>query len=358
MQDARTNSQVGTIIATGDTSQPRSDHTATLLPNGKVLITGGMAQNGAFAATAELYDPSIRQFTSADHMNWKRAWGSTAVLLANGKVLIAGGSSAPQCGTACDYLRSAEIYGPDSGSFTPTGDMVEGRAVLVSARLRNGDVLVVGGSDPSGPAPVATAELYHPSSGSFSLTGSMRVSRGVLAAVTLKSGNVLVIGQNNTNGVIEQATAEVYDPATGTFSATGKMRVPRTKLGAALMADGRVLVIGGQIGGPRGERLSSSEIYDPAVGTFSTGPEMNFKRFKLPRAVVALSNGRILIAGGAEQPEVFDPATGAFTIVGGAKLDTYSFSTATALANGEVLIVGGYGRPQDDAVNHAWIYRP
>jgi Kelch motif len=354
---ARASDRGGTIVATGNTVERRFSHTATLLPSGKVLIAGGMAQNGVFNPTAEIYDPSTQHFTSAGRMISQRAFGSTAALLPNGKVLIAGGSSA-QCGTAC-YLRTAEIYDPVSGKFTATGDMTQARAVIVSAVLRNGDLLVVGGSEPPDSAPFATAELYHPDSGSFSPTGRMQASRDVLAAATLRSGKVLVIGRTSGRGdVIHQATAEIYDPATGKFSATGKMKVPRTKLGAALMEDGRVLVAGGQTGGAFGEKLSTTEIYDPATGTFSPGPEMSFKRFKLPHAVVALPNGRILVAGGAERPEVFDPATRKFLRAGGATLDGYSFSSATLLANGEVLIVGGYAWPPNGAVNHAWLYHP
>ena len=355
---ARASDRGGTIVAAGNTVERRFSHTATLLPSGKVLIAGGMAQNGVFNPTAETYDPSTQRFTSAGRMISQRAYGSTAALLPNGKVLIAGGSSA-QCGTAC-YLRTAEIFDPASGKFTPTGDMGQGRAVIVSAVLPNGDVLVVGGSEPPDSAPFATAELYHPDSGKFSPTGSMQASRDVLAAVMLRNGRVLVIGKISGSGdVIQQATAEIYDPATGKFTATGKMRVPRTKLGAALMADGRVLVAGGQVGGAFGEKLSTTEIYDPATGTFSPGPEMSFKRFKLLHAVVALPNGRILVAGGAERPEAFDPYTRTFLPVNGARLDGYSFSTATLLANGDVLVVGGYAWPPSaGAVNHAWIYRP
>jgi hypothetical protein len=85
---------------------------------------------------------------------------------------------------------------------------------------------------------------------------------------------------------------------------------------------------------------------------------MNFSRFKLKKAVVPLGDGRILIAGGAEQPEIYDATSNSFHPAAGSRLDSYYFSTATRLSNGEVLIVGGYARPGGPAVNHAWLYQP
>jgi hypothetical protein len=75
-------------------------------------------------------------------------------------------------------------------------------------------------------------------------------------------------------------------------------------------------------------------------------------------AAVPLGGGRILIAGGAVQPEIYDAASNSFHSVGGSQLDSYLFSTATPLANGEVLIVGGYAKPGGPAINHAWLYLP
>ena len=97
------------------------------------------------------------------------------------------------------------------------------------------------------------------------------------------------------------------------------MTVPRSKFGGALLPDGRVLIAGGQAGGPFGTRVASTQIYDPRTGRFLSGPELNENRFKLSKAVVSLKDGRVLIAGGAEQPEVYDPSSGAFAPVGGAK---------------------------------------
>ena len=98
------------------------------------------------------------------------------------------------------------------------------------------------------------------------------------------------------------------------------------------------LIAGGQAGGP--------------------GPELNEQRFKLSKAVVSLRDGRVLIADGAERPEVYDPRSRAFIPVGGATLDGFCFSTATLLNDGRVLLAGGYAKPGGAGVNHAWLYQP
>jgi hypothetical protein len=190
----------------------------------------------------------------------------------------------------------------------------------------------------------------------------MRTPRDYYAAVLMKDGKVLVVGGSSAgqhpNTTVE-ASAEVYDPSTGRFTSTGKMRTPRVKFGAALLPDGRVLIVGGQMGGPWGARLATTEIYDPATGTFIPGPNMGFKRFKISAGVVPLRNRHILLAGGADQPEVYDPASNSLLPTAGSKLDSFYFSTATLLSNGGVLIVGGYGsHPGGGAVNHAWLYQP
>jgi hypothetical protein len=74
--------------------------------------------------------------------------------------------------------------------------------------------------------------------------------------------------------------------------------------------------------------------------------------------VVSLRDGRVLIAGGAERPEVYDPKSRAFIPVGGATLDGFCFSTATPLNDGRVLLAGGYAKPGGAGVNHAWLYQP
>jgi hypothetical protein len=337
----------GRVVPTGNTVEARFDHTATLLPDGKVLIAAGMARNGVIDPTAEVYDPHTGQFVSAGKMQAPRGWGVTATLLPDGKVLLAGGASASYCGVSC-YLANAELYDPISRTFRLTGDMTGPRAGASSILLRNGNVLIVGGNEESGSEKLATAELYHPSTGKFSVTDRMH-SGGPTVLLPLKSGKVLAVSD---------AGGEIYDPETGRFTVDGRSSFAREKFGVALLTDGRSLIAGGQTRGASRPGSAATEIYDPNTGALTPGPQMSFSRFKLRKAVVPLGEGRVLIAGGAEQPEIYEEASHSFHTVTGSRLDCFYYSTATRLSDGEVLIVGGYARPGGSAVNHAWLYQP
>lgn len=357
--NAQTNSktpQPGQIIATGNLSVRRFSQSATLLPDGKVLIAGGMERNGKYESSAELYDPRTGKFTATGNMGVARE-GQAAILLRNGKVLLAGGSPGPDGNTA-----SAELYDPANGTFHPTGKMAGPRAHAAAVLLDNGKVLLIGGDGAHEDERLSSAELYDPATGRFTATGSMHVPREMHTAVLLKDGRVLVVGGSSAgsypNSHIE-ASADIYDPATGRFTMTGRMSVPRHKLAAALLPDGKVLVVGGSDNRDWRGQYASAELYDPATGRFSNDGEMSFRRFKLIQTAVRLPDGRVLVAGGAERPEIYNPATKKFQPVNGTVGESRYFSSATLLNDGRVLIAGGYGDdPMAGAVPNAWLYQP
>ena len=347
----------GTIAAIGHMTIPRFFHTATLLKNNKVLIAAGMQRNGMFEGGAEIYDPATRSFTAAGKLQSVRGWGTTATLLPNGKVLIAGGGVG-----AASHLSTAELYDPATGKFTATGSMAYPRAGGAAVLLRTGKVLVMGGYQSSDVNPNASAEIYDPATGAFSRTGDMHVPRGMFAAVLLNDGKVLVVGGASAGQYPHtriESSAEIYDPVTGQFSSTGQMSVPRYKVAATLLSDGKVMVVGGADRRDAQGAYNTTEIYDPKTGRFTSGPAMHFKRYKLPAGVVTLDNGMVLVAGGAEQPEVYDPSCGSFLNTASPELHGFYFSSASKLANGNVLVLGGYGRRQTDgAVDQALEYQP
>jgi Kelch motif protein/galactose oxidase-like protein len=346
----------GALELTGSTLTARFAHTATLLGSGKVLVVGGLARNGVWLDSAELYDPTSGSFTATAKMHERRA-GATATVLPDGRVLIAGGNS----GSGAS-LASAEIYDPATGSFSPTGSMAASRGHAIAMRLKTGKVLIAGGSAAGDDDPLTTAEIYDPATGRFAPTGSMHRPRSYFTAVMLNDGRVLVAGGLSGGQYPNhraEATAEIYDPETQRFTETGNMQFPRWKHGAAPLPDGRVLIAGGSNEIGQQITYSSTEIFNPSNGRFSPGPPMKSHRYKMLSGVVALKDGRILIAGGAELPEIYDPARGAFTELSGEPLDGFLFSTATLLRDGRVLVVDGYGHhPMDGAVKHALIWRP
>jgi hypothetical protein len=336
----------GEVTPTGVMNTPRSGHTATLLANGLVLIAGGMRRNGSIRGTAELYDPATGRFRlTSDSMMTPRV-GHCATLLADGRVLLEGGWDAN--GT----LASAELYDPVSHRFRPTGAMASRRGDFTATLLPNGKVLVVGGEDR---AALPTAELYDPFAGTFSATGSMHAGRTLHTATLLANGKVLIAGGGEYEHPL--ASAELYDVGSGTFAETGSMRVVRYKHGAIRLPDSTVLVLGGSDARDWRGLQASTEIYDQRGGVFATTVAMRFPRFKFPAALVLLANGRVLVAGGAEQPEVYDPRRHVFMATSGRLDAARYYSTATRLNDGKVLITGGYDLTSV-ATDRAWIYRP
>ena len=333
------------ISPTSNMTAPRSGHTATLLPNGQVLIAGGMERNGVFFRSAELYDPATGRFTAASQTMSTQRVGHSATLLPSGKVLIAGGWSSE------GVLASAELYDPTTGVFTSTGKMSIARGDFSATLLSNGKVLVAGGEN-SGV--LLSAEVYDPATGEFTPTGNMNAGRTMHTAVLLPDGRVLVAGGGEYQHPL--ATAELYNPTSGTFTVTGNMNVPRYKQAAILLPGGDVLVVGGSDGRDWQGQYANAEIYNPAKGVFSAISNMKMARFKLPSAVALLKNGKVLIAGGGEQIEIYDPASRTFSVATGRMDAARFYSTATLLADGRVLVAGGYDNHSVASVK-AWTYK-
>lgn len=243
----------------GDLLEARTWPFLVTLADGRVLVGGGEAA-GAALATAELFDPTTGTFSAAGSMARARSIGASATLLPDGRVLVLGGGA--EVGT------SAELYDPTTGTFTPTGPMTVARGGFGSATLlSDGRVLIAGGlvprADPQTvPDATATAEVYDPTTGTFSPVGPMAAPRYVHAASILADGTVLVAGGGHdiTSDIEPVAVpdAEIFDPATGTFRPTGSLHRARF-MAVAVIADGRVLVLG--------SRDPSGDDPDPGVST-------------------------------------------------------------------------------------------
>jgi len=299
----------GTFVATGSMTTPRDSHTATLLPNGKVLIAGGgprISGGGYSLASAELYDPVTGTFSATGSMTVERSY-HTATLLNNGKVLIAGGYRRVVGGSPSDvtFPTSAELYDPSTGTFSATGDMNEAFSDTATL-LSNGKVLITRGIvwDPPNSSGdekfLHHAELYDPSTGTFAFTGSLTTQHTAPAATLLMNGKVLVAGGDIGDGDGASISAELYDSATGTFTATGNLTTGREQNATTLLPDGTVLFAGGHGGVPVPgggyDNLASSEIYNPLSGAFSAVGPMLTGRDIL--GATLLNNGQVLITGG------------------------------------------------------------
>jgi hypothetical protein len=232
----------GSFMPTGSMSIDRLMPTASLLPNGKVLVAGGARSSVLYWSSAELYDPGTASFSPTGVMTTARAH-HTAVLLPNGKVLVAGGLNGG------GSVSAAELYDPAGETFEPTGPMTAGRAWATATLLANGKVLFAGGW--GGTAALASAELYDPATGTFSATGDLGAARYYHTATRLPSGEVLVAGGYQGTypqvgaGAAALDTAEIYDPLTGLWRAAGPLGTARRQHAAVLLPDGRTLVVGG-----------------------------------------------------------------------------------------------------------------
>ena len=345
---------------TGNLNTARSAHSATLLPNGKVLAVGGRGDvSSPVLGSAELYDPATGTWSVTGGLNMPRTNypGLTATFLSNGKVLVAGGDT---ISTSPDFGRTAtaELYDPSTGAWSFTGTMTTPRSGHTTTLLSNGKILVSGGylSDS-----LASAELYDPATGSWSPTGNLIDARYGHTATLLQSGKVLVAGgavDNFLGDPAPQATAELYDPVAGTWSSTGRLVAAAFGHSATLLPSGRVLVAGGYRNDflPNGGggfssnpmSLDSSQLYDPATGTWRATGSLNASRQS--HTATLLPNGMVLVAGGYDytsrsdltSAELYDEATGTWSYT--ASLNAArNQQTATLLTDGRVLAAGGNG---------------
>ncbi len=335
---------------TGNLNTARNGHTATLLPNGKVLVSGGYGTD--YLSSAELYDPAGGVWSNTGNLNAARVL-HTATLLQNGKVLVVGGENNSSPGY--NPLNSVELYDPSTGSWSRAGNLMTARYGHTATLLPNGKVLVAGGLGCSdGPFGrscflLSSAELYDPATDTFSMTGSLPTTPYLSTATLLPNGRVLVAGgqlfQCGSFVCIQvpNNSAELYDPTTGTWTATGNLNTARYYHSATLLPGGKVLVAGFYDDNAQ-TASNSAELYDPATGVWSnTG---NLVEAVGAHTGTLLPNGKVLSAGGftsdgnPSKPELYDPATGIWTITADLNILRYGH-TATLLLTGKVLVAGG-----------------
>jgi N-acetylneuraminic acid mutarotase len=328
----------------------REEHTATLLQNSTVLVAGGTDGRGDALASAELYNPKTNRWMSAGTMATTRL-DHTATLLPNGKVLVVGGldTSFPS-----NSLASAELYDPKTRAWSSAASMAIGRARHTATLLPDGRVLVVGGLSVTlrdgglFPNQPVGAEIYDPAIDRWSRTGPMSSDRLDHTATLLHDGRVLIAGGLDSNNA-SRSDAEIYDPKQNLWVAVASMTTGRELQTATLLANGDVLLVGGQApetdpSYPYGViPTATSDVYAPGVDRWSPVASMSAPRIE--HTSTLLRNGTVLVVGnavpGTSRAEVYDPTRNRWSSIS-EPMHRYHH-TATQLPDGRVLVVGGYG---------------
>jgi Galactose oxidase, central domain len=322
----------------------RTGHTATLLQNGDVLIAGGENQ-GTPLAEAELYVPDSGggSFVPLTAQMTTSRTGATARLLPDGRVLISGGVG-QSTGTTLSNLASGDLYDPATRQFSAAANLMSStRFLAASALLSDGTILVAGGYAGTPQAfftlPTAAVDIFDPSTDRFAPAAASQIARAAADAVTLTDGRVFIPGGSaNDGGILADAELYTVTPTTSSSDVSGGMHNLREFHASTRLPDGRILICGGtNFYGP----LASAETFDPVAGLFTPTSPMTE-----PRSVgtaTLLNNGQVLVAGGSgdTKAELFDPATNTFSPIASRMNAVRSFHTSTLLKDGTVLLAGG-----------------
>lgn len=318
------------------------DTTATLLPDGRALVVGG--------PRSELFDPATGRWTSTGALVQPRRQ-HVATLLADGRVLVVGGGADLDGETPS---RSAELFDPTTQTWSATGSMLVARSAPTATLLLDGRVLVAGGAsmgDSFAPS-IASAELFDPATGTWSAAADMIVARVGHTATLLRDGRVLVAGGTTSDGWSGLTSAELFDPTTGIWTAAPDMATARAEHTATLLPNGQVLIVG----------MGSGELYDSTSNAwFPTGPTVQPNYADYPNdapenayeTATLLPDGRVLVAGGGAEiccvplttamAQLYDPSSRTWSRTE-SMLEPRGGHIAILLSDGRVLVVAGWSR--------------
>lgn len=356
--------------STGLLSQARGQHTASLLPNGKIMVAGG-TDGTVTLASAELLDPSTSTWVSAGTMTYSRS-NHTATMMPNGNILVAGGYTQ---GVTTGSISGTDIYFPSENTWVRTTPMNMARqshsAVMIPRGPYGGQILVIGGY--SNDRYLNTMERYDPVSSSWTtLSTTLITKRSLHSTLMLHNGNILICGGvNGTEGTLNSCeTVIIGEDGTFTVQAAPALNQKRHSHTATLLRDGRVVITGGNNGAgeirwqniidggarsaPTSERstidangnvtswtMGSNNLY----ADFATGQELIFGRQN--HTATLLPNGKVLVLGGVTglkqavpYEESYGPDFSSWTHVGSELARGYHTTVLTS--SGMAIVIGGY----------------
>lgn len=385
----------GAFLKESHVPSRRNGQTATVLQDGRVLVAGGTFSNHddtilagtKLLASTDIYDPATNTWAQGENMLTPRSL-HTATLLADGRVLVTGGI-ATTSDTSATVGPEAEIYNPATNTWVQVGSLAQARCRHAAVRLKDGKVLVAGGQDFVDSSGLNSCEIFDPLTLTFSPTGSLNFHRFDMPFTLLGDGRVLAAGGYSSetwdpssgawtsiaapsigwkpravllpNGqvlVVDlQMSMETFDPVRNKWSSTTWFnRGPWMDYSISLLKNGRVLIVGGTDG--QFQPVKDAVIFDPAASTWAIAEDLGTPH--VGHSAVTLLDGRVLVTGGyLPGGEIYDPSTNQWA--------NTSFSVAsrirhssTRLQDDRILLAGGIGwlprGPSDifDPVTGAW----
>ena len=326
----------------------RVDHSATLLPDGRVLVVGGMDAAFMPLRTAEVFDPQTNEWTNAGEMRQARTEHSAA-LLEDGRVMVTGGMN-----ENLETIGTTEIFDPETGDWSEYESMRTMRRGHYTLSLHDGRVAVVGGVGQTlgglgilanivAVGALISTEIYDPETDTWSQGSDMREGHSGGLAVVLKDGRVLVAGGYNQSEAL--ASSEIFDPLANEWMRTASMARKTFANTGTVLDDGSVLFTGGfGMSRSKGGIIPGSEVFDPITNEWRRAPDTIHGR--MGHTSTLLPDGRVITLGGsiASGPvntgEFMDPDTWTWTDISPMTVER-SGHTATLLLDGRILVAGG-----------------
>jgi N-acetylneuraminic acid mutarotase len=264
---------------------------STCVADGKIYAIGGAGPVYQALGTVEVYDPVTDTWTTKSEMPTARQGLSTSVV--NGKIYAIGGAECfiKWCGEL-ETFSNVEEYDPATDTWTTKSPIPTERG-WHSASVVDGKIYIIGGSQGQTPGykyyHVLAVEVYDPATDTWSQKGDMPESRAAGSA-SVVDGKIYLIG-----GFPGLQKVDEYDPATDTWTAKSEMPTPRMGLSTSVL-DGKIYAIGGySLGASRYRGVTTVEVYDPAMDTWTTAPDMPIGRSGASTSVV---DGKIYVFGG------------------------------------------------------------
>jgi hypothetical protein len=337
----------GSFLDTPPMQSARANHTSTLLPDGRVLVVGGVGADEIALSSVEIYDPATNSWMAGTPLHYARS-GHTATPLYDGRVVIAGGND------GATSLDSIEVYDVDAGIFTLSNARLPGgRTGHATVLLYDGTVFITGGI--SGTNLLDSTVVYDPWEDTLAPGPSLGAARAGHSATTLLDGKVLVAGGAGAES--ELASGEIYDSGTNSFSgAANSMIAARQRHQAILLPhNNQVLIVGGTAGG---NAVATAEVYVqwqgsggsfyPTNATATTRAWAAASALSQPASLTIRSgpnDGLMLLTGGSASSNGSAPTNSA---------ELYGFATVTTdwadYTPGTTVTITGSGWVPDETV--------